>query len=368
VFDRLMPQPGIPREDAPGMASILLVDDEPSARLTLGLLLKRRGHQVHEVDGVAAASAALGERAFDVVITDLWMPDGHGLDVLQEARARCPESNVILLTAHPGWESAKEAMRLGAFDYFEKGQEPDGLFRRIDKALDEQASRARVGPARAEPAAALPRPTADGERRYLSVLFADMRESMELLARRDLDEARQVLDGVIERMMDAVHGAGGTVNQVMGDGIMALFGAPDRQRDHAVRACRAALRMQEAVARYAARERDRRGGPMQIRVGINSGEVIVRAVGSDLRWDYTAVGMPTHIAARMEQLATPGAILITAETDRLVAGAMRTRPLGRMAVKGLAEGVEAFELLGLRPRPEAEPWIVAPPLRPRLST
>src|SRR5262249_43034260 len=218
------------------MATILLVDDEASARLTLGLLLKRRGHVVHEADGVRAATDALAGGAFDVVITDLWMPDGQGLDVLRAARAQNSDANVILLTAHPGWESAKEAMRLGAFDYFEKGQEPDDLFRRIDKALEEPASRRDLPPGRLPPSAPWPRLVSDGERRYLTVLFADMRESMELLARRDLEEARQVLDGVIERMMDAVHGAGGTVNQVMGDGIMALFGAPVPQRDHAVRA------------------------------------------------------------------------------------------------------------------------------------
>src|SRR5262245_32034361 len=248
------------------MATILLVDDEASARLTLGLLLKRRGHVVQEAEGVVAATEALGTAAFDVVVTDLWMPDGQGLEVLRVARARCPDANVILLAAHPGWESAKEAMRLGAFDYFEKGQEPDGLFSRIDKALQEQASRRHLP--------RVPRPAADGERRYLTVLFADMRESMELLARQDLGEARQVLDGVIERMMDAVHEAGGTVNQVMGDGIMALFGAPIAQRDHAVRACRAALRMQESVAAYATALRRRRDVRVQIRVGINSGEVI----------------------------------------------------------------------------------------------
>jgi len=338
------------------MASILLVDDEPSARITLALLLKRRGHEVREADGVRSATASLERQPFDIVITDLWMPDGQGLEVLDSARARCPDANVILLTAHPGWESAKEAMRLGAFDYFEKGQEPEELFRRIDTALAEQTARRT---SQADPHPALPRPAADGERRYLTVLFADMRASMELLARRDLEEARQVLDGVIERMMDAVHGAGGTVNQVMGDGIMALFGAPAPQRDHAVRACRAALRMQDAVARYAAALRACDTG-VQIRVGINSGEVIVRSVGSDLRWDYTAVGMPTHIAARMEQLATPGAIVLTSDTLVLVEAAMRTRPLGRVAVKGLPGGLEAHELLGLRAQHETPRWAVGP--------
>jgi class 3 adenylate cyclase len=350
------------------MATILLVDDEPSARLTLGLLLKRRGHLVQEADGVQAATNALTGAAFDVVITDLLMPDGEGLEVLRAARTRCPDANVILLTAHPGWESAKEAMRLGAFDYFEKGQEPDGLFRRIDKALEEQASRRHALPLRLESVPALPRPVADGERRYLTVLFADMRESMELLARQDLEEARQVLDGVIERMMDAVHGAGGTVNQVMGDGIMALFGAPVALPDHAVRACRAALRMQESIAAYADALRRRRDVRVQIRVGVNSGEVIVRAVGSDLRWDYTAVGMPTHIAARMEQIAAPGAVLVTRDTLNLVQGAMRARPLGRTVVKGVPEGLDVYELVGLCPKPAPSKTGIFRALAPSPST
>jgi class 3 adenylate cyclase len=349
------------------MANILLVDDEPSARVTLGILLKRRGHAVQEAEGVVAARKALADTDFDVVITDLKMPDGQGLDVLQTARARYPDANVILLTAHPGWESAREAMRLGAFDYFEKGQEPDGLFRRIDKALEEQATRRGRPPTGLESIPIVARPVADGERRYLTVLFADMRESMELLAQRDLDEARQILDGVIERMMDAVHEAGGIVNQVMGDGIMALFGAPAAQLDHAVRACRAALHMQESVAGYALALRHSRDVRVQIRVGINSGEVIVRAVGSDLRWDYTAVGMPTHIAARMEQVAAPNAILITAETLELVEREVRARSIGHVAIKGVPEGLEAHELLGLRATTEVSRRSISPALLPELS-
>src|SRR5499426_1267896 len=168
------------------MATILLVDDEASARLTLGLLLKRRGHVVEEADGVLAATKALIGAPFDVVITDLWMPDGQGLEVLRAARARNPDANVILLPAHPGWESAKEAMRLGAFDYFEKGQEPDGLFRRIDKALEGQASRRPLPAVPLVSSPAWPRPAPDGERRYLTVLSADRGDSMELCAQQDL--------------------------------------------------------------------------------------------------------------------------------------------------------------------------------------
>ena len=142
----------------------------------------------------------------------------------------------------------------------------------------------------------------EGERKQVTVLFADLKGSMELLADRDPEEARKLLDPVLERMMEAVHRYEGTVNQVMGDGIMALFGAPVAHEDHAVRACYAALDMQAAIRRDAEEVRRRHGVVIQIRVGLNSGEVVVRAIGSDLRMDYTAVGQTTHLAARMEQL------------------------------------------------------------------
>jgi DNA-binding NtrC family response regulator len=121
------------------MAGILIVDDETSARLTLALLLRKRGHRVREADGLTAAAKALTDEAFDLIVTDLRMPDGTGLDVLRAAKAHCPEADIILLTAYAGWESAKEAMQLGALDYFEKGREPDELLHRIDRALQEKA-------------------------------------------------------------------------------------------------------------------------------------------------------------------------------------------------------------------------------------
>ena len=184
----------------------------------------------------------------------------------------------------------------------------------------------------------------EGERKQVTVLFADMKGSMELLADRDPEEARKILDPVLEHMMEAVHRYEGTVNQVMGDGIMALFGAPLAHEDHAVRACYAALRMQESVKRYAEGVRRTEGIPIQIRVGLNSGEVVVRSIGSDLKMDYTAVGQTTHLAARMEQLATPGSILITAETLHLAEGYVEVKPLGPVSVKGLSEPVEVYEV------------------------
>ena len=172
---------------------------------------------------------------------------------------------------------------------------------------------------------------------------------MELLADRDPEEARQLLDPVLERMMEAVHRYEGTVNQVMGDGIMALFGAPIAHEDHAVRACYAALAMQTSVKQYAAEVQRTRGVPIHIRVGLNSGEVVVRSIGNDLHMDYTAVGQTTHLAARMEQMAMPGSILITADVLRLAEGYVQVTPLGPVPIKGLQEPAEVYEVTGAGP-------------------
>src|SRR5262245_50133117 len=185
----------------------------------------------------------------------------------------------------------------------------------------------------------------EGERKQVTVLFADLKGSMELLAERDPEEARKLLDPVLERMMEAVHRYEGTVNQVMGDGIMALFGAPVALEDHAVRACYAALRMQDSVRQYAEGVRRDEGVSIQIRVGVNSGAVVVRSIGSDLRMDYTAVGQTTHLAARMEQLAAPGSIVVAPETLRLAEGYVAVKPLGAVKVKGMGEPVEVYEVV-----------------------
>jgi class 3 adenylate cyclase/tetratricopeptide (TPR) repeat protein len=186
----------------------------------------------------------------------------------------------------------------------------------------------------------------EGERKQVTVLFADLKGSMELLADRDPEEARRLLDPVIEHMMEAVHRYEGTVNQVMGDGIMALFGAPLAHEDHAVRACYAALRMQDTVKRHAEVVFRSQGVLLQIRAGLNSGEVVVRTIGSDLHMDYTAVGQTTHLAARMEQLAAPGTVLLAPAALRLAEGYVEVTSRGPVAVKGLPDPVEVFELTG----------------------
>jgi predicted ATPase/class 3 adenylate cyclase len=190
------------------------------------------------------------------------------------------------------------------------------------------------------------RPSLEGERKQVTVLFADLKGSMELLAERDPEDARRLLDPALHVMMAAVHRYEGTVNQVMGDGIMALFGAPLAHEDHAVRACYAALAMQEAMQRYAEEVRRMHGVPIHMRVGLNAGEVVVRSIGSDLHMDYTAVGQTTHLAARMEQMAMPGSILITPAVLGLVEGFVQVKALGAMPVRGLRDPVEVYEVTG----------------------
>jgi class 3 adenylate cyclase/tetratricopeptide (TPR) repeat protein len=191
------------------------------------------------------------------------------------------------------------------------------------------------------------RPALEGERKQVTVFFADIKDSTRLIEGLDPEAAQQLLDPAIRLMMEAVHRFEGTVNQVLGDGIMALFGAPIAHEDHALRACYAALALQTAIRPYADEVRRAHGMVLQLRIGLNSGEVVVRAIGNDLHMDYSAVGQHTHLAARMEQLATPGTILLTAATWRLVEGLVHVKALGAVPVKGLTAPVETFELAGV---------------------
>lgn len=187
----------------------------------------------------------------------------------------------------------------------------------------------------------------EGERKQVTVLFADLKGSMELLGDRDPEEARKIIDPVIDQIMDAVHRYEGTVNHVMGDGIMAIFGAPLAHEDHAVRACYSALAMQSSIRSYSSKTRRSQGIEIELRIGLNSGEVVVGAIGNDLHMEYSAVGQTTHLAARMEQLATPGTVRLTAHTLGFAEGFIHVAPLGPIPVRGLTEPVEVYELKGV---------------------
>ena len=190
------------------------------------------------------------------------------------------------------------------------------------------------------------RQSLEGERKQVTVLFADIRDSMKLIENRDPEEAQKIIDPVLHVMMDAVHRYEGTVNQVLGDGIMALFGAPLAHEDHALRACYSALAMQEEMRRYRRRLGQSEEAGLHIGIGMNSGEVVVRSIGNDLNIDYSALGHTTHLAARMQELAGPGGALLTASTLRQVEGFVQVKSLGAVQMKGVSQPVETYELVG----------------------
>lgn len=202
----------------------------------------------------------------------------------------------------------------------------------------------------AEQAALSARGATEGERKTITALFADITGSMELIEDLDPEEARSIVDPALQVMMDAVHRYEGYVAQSTGDGIFALFGAPIAHEDHPQRALFAALLMQEGIRKHAEGLRRQRGVNLAIRVGLNTGEVVVRAIRKDdLHTDYTPVGHSTGLAARMERLATPGSIVISEHTYKLTEGYFHFKPLGLAQVKGVAEPVAIYEVLGVGP-------------------
>ena len=193
----------------------------------------------------------------------------------------------------------------------------------------------------------LGRAVLEGERKQVTVLFADVMGSMDLAEQHDAEAWRQIMERFFEILCEGVHRFEGTVDKFTGDGIMALFGAPIAHEDHAQRACYAALHLQEELASYAAQLRREQGLSFSVRMGLNSGEVVVGAIGEDLRIDYTAIGHTVGLAQRMEQLAEPGKAYLTEHTASLVEGYLELADLGEFEVKGASEPLGVHELIGV---------------------
>src|SRR6266404_8396152 len=190
----------------------------------------------------------------------------------------------------------------------------------------------------------------EGERKTVTALFADIKGSMELMENLDPEEARRLVDPALKLMMDAVHHYGGYVAQSTGDGIFALFGAPVAHEAHPQRALHAARRMQEDLRRYASKLREEGRAPIEIRVGVNTGEMVVRSVQTgEHRTEYTPIGHSTSLAARMQALAPTGSIAVSEHTQKLVEGYFAFKSLGPARVKGASEPVYVYELIGLGP-------------------
>jgi len=206
------------------------------------------------------------------------------------------------------------------------------------------ASAVRVAPEGSSPE------SLDGERKTVAALFADIKGSMELMEDLDPEEARAIVDPAIKLMIDSAHRYGGYIVQSTGDGIFALFGAPIAHEDHPQRAVFSALRMQEDVKRYAEKLRAEKGVNLQVRVGVNTGEVVIRSIKTDAEHtEYTPIGHSTSLASRLQALAGPGSIAISETVRRLVEGYFGLKPLGPARIKGVSEPVNVFEVTGLGP-------------------
>jgi class 3 adenylate cyclase/predicted ATPase len=192
--------------------------------------------------------------------------------------------------------------------------------------------------------------TIDGERKTVTALFADIKGSMELMEDLDPEEARAIVDPAIRLMIDAAHRYDGYVVQSTGDGIFALFGAPVAHEDHAQRALYAALRMQDEVKRYAEKLRAEEGVNLQVRVGVSTGEVVVRSIKTDdAHTEYAPIGHSTSLASRLQTLANPGSIAISEAVRKLIEGFFALKPLGPARIKGVSEPVKVYEVTGIGP-------------------
>ena len=190
----------------------------------------------------------------------------------------------------------------------------------------------------------------DGERKTVTALFADIKGSTELMEDLDPEQAQAIVDPALKLMIEAVHRYDGYIVQSTGDGIFALFGAPAAHEDHPQRALYAALRIQDQIRHYADSLRAEGRAPLQVRIGINAGEVVVRSIRiAEAKSEYTPIGLTANLAARMQTLANPGSIVIGENTRRLVEGYFTLRPLGVSRVKGLADPINVYEVTGLGP-------------------
>ena len=188
-----------------------------------------------------------------------------------------------------------------------------------------------------------------GERKLVTVLFADVANFTAMSEKLDPEEVHQIMDGCFKILMDEIHKCEGTINQFTGDGVMALFGAPVAHEDHGQRACRAALAIQKSLMDYGAKIKLQYDAPFQMRIGLNSGPVIVGAIGDDLRMDYTAVGDSTNLAARVEQHTEPGQVFLSRETQNIIRDYFESESVGEMSLKGKLEPQPIYRLVSEYP-------------------
>jgi class 3 adenylate cyclase len=336
---------------------VLAVDDEPANLALLSKLLAYHGYDVVEAADGPTALAAVSDHRPDLVCLDVMMPAMDGIEVCQRLR-REPEHvglPVLLLTALSRPDDKARGLEAGANDFLTKPFDEIELAARLrsllrTKALQDQLADLLgryVGESVA--AEALRDPfgvSLGGARRHVSTLFADVRGYTALVAEQDPEVTIGLLNAYLSVASEAVDDHGGTVADLLGDGVFAFFGAPAMHSDDPMRAVRAALAMQAAVMRLEIPTME--GVRLQTGIGITTGEVIAGNVGSERRMHYAVVGDPVNVAARLQAAAGPGQILIDEATHEAVKDQAVSQDLGSLRLAGKGDWVRAFNVLGVQ--------------------
>lgn len=361
---------------------ILVVDDESSIRDVCNQALGLAGYEV--------ATAASGEdavrildRGWDIVLTDFAMPGKVDGGELMWRVKSVGDADVIIMTAYPAFETAMQAIKSGAFDYLIKPFTLETLLMAVkrcadkrelsqelarEKILREELDQAYtklermeevreafgqfVTPEVAEYVLAHPQDFLKrGERKEVTVLFADVRGFTPFSAGVPPEEVVSALNDISALVIDAIQREGGILNKFIGDGLMALFGAPVPNKDHAVAAARAALLARDAVEARSEAGRKLGQVPLRIGIGLNTGEVVAGCVGTKERAEYSVIGHAVNLAARLEKTAAPGQILLGPETSKLLQGSFEMSGTITLKLSGVPEPVPVTELIGLK-RPD----------------
>lgn len=368
---------------------ILVVDDEPHIQELCQRLLAGEGHDVHTAPTGAQALERLNE-GWDLVLTDVTMPGGvDGIQVVRAVRA-AGDADVIVMTAYPEITVVINALREGAYDFLIKPYNRETLFRTVSRCAEKrklsvQLSREKALRQELETAYAqlvelkkindtfghfvspeVVRYLSEhpelvkqrtGERVTATVMFVDVRRFTPFAVSVDPERALETLNRIFEGVVEAVNAEGGVVNKFMGDGALALFGAPIPLKDHAAAAARAALRAQEHVEKMADARRAEGLEALRIGIGLNTGLLVAGCLGSAERAEYTVIGNTVNTAARLEEAAVPGQILVGPETARQLGVACTLKPLPPRPLAGLPDPLPVWELTGLARR-------AAPSLQP----
>lgn len=340
-------------------ARLLVADDNKVNRLLLGRTLELQGHQVSSADNGRRALEMLRSERFELLLLDLEMPEIDGFAVLEQlaADAELRDLPVIVTSSLEGVAHVARCIELGADDYLHKPVNPVLLKARVGSSLEKKRLRdqqkeqvKRFATSAVAQDLAQSGFSLGGKRVQATVMFSDIRGFTSLVESQPPEETIELLNTYYTLMFDAISGQGGVVNQMIGDGLMAVFGAPLPLPEPPLAAVRAALDMIEMVELFNAERASEGKPPIAIGIGVASGEVIAGYTGTQQRATYTCVGDTVNLAARLEaQTKSAGhAVLVDATTQVALAGRVATVPLGDMAIRGKAQEVPVFAVKTVR--------------------